>query len=1290
VPISLAAAATALVGLMLLDPSGQQARAGAPKATAGYQTTEQLVLAIDLPAHKEGKRPALSVELLGPDGKVIDKQSPTLPGHEATSLRVVFKRPRVQADQITARLSSADKSVQVPLRKILLQRAHETTLSTSTEFFAGSEAAIRCAVRGVKSLLETVALPASVTVRMRVADKVQTLYTGRTGADGVVAVRFKVPEVPAGNYELEVQTKSTLGQETLKRSISVRSAARVLLTTDKPLYQPGQTIHIRALALRSFDLAPAGNNELTLEVEDAKGNKVFKKTLKTSDYGIAHTDFILADEVNLGDWRVRALLGQHQAEKTVGVKRYVLPRFKTQLKTEKTFYLPKETIKGELQVDYFFGKPVAGGTVEIKASTFDVAFKQFATVTSKTDKNGHVKFEVKLPDYFVGLPLTKGNAVVRLEVKVTDTAEHSESVSRMIPVSDKPIRVSLLPEAGRLIPGVENTLFVAALYPDGTPVSCAVDVWLGQKAQGKPIASLKTNEAGLAEVKLTPKAEQFRTGAWGQQAIEMLGGTQQRWMPSNLFDVTAEARDDKGNKAVSVAHLTSEPLGENVLLRLDKAVYRGGERLEVDVRSSAGMPTAYLDVIKSGQVMLSRWLDVKKGQAQAKIDLPANLFGTLEVHAYQVLGSGEIVRDSRVVYVSPADELKIKVSADKDTYLPGRNATVRFEVSDSAGKPTPAALGVLIVDEAVYALQEMQPGLEKVFFTLQEELLKPRVQVDFRPREGADVLILRRKLDNAQQRVARVLFSSAKPKPPARWEVDPDHTRRQHVRSVVQRIGLAVYQYAVTNRPVIEKEAKTATWRFRPALLDDLVTARLLTKELLNDPMGNRVTLESLAQVAPGFTAEKIGRSLTQYRMQQVVWQVVAYTNKNAGTLKKDGKWALPKTLLSNAVAAATKDAGLLKDAWGKNIEVRPRPKGEANPIGGEFFTDHNLVSAGPDGKFGTKDDVPYSHPFDHWMQMYSWWDHQHRPTVNMNLAWRDGTSNAMMFGFGNRGLGRGGLGVGGGMLPAGRAGAPMPAMRRAGGDTQTKDLPNLGVVVIRGVAPGPGASGFGSVSAPSPPRLREYFPETLLWQPALITDDNGRASLEVPLADSITTWRLSASASSRGGLLGGATAPLRVFQDFFVEMDLPVALTQNDEVSFPIAVFNYLKEEQTVTLTLKKEPWFDLLDGDFKRTLSLKANEVSAIRFRIKAKRVGMLPLEVEARGSKMADAVKRLIEVLPDGKPNEQVFTDRLKGTVTHKVHVPADAIDGASRLFVKVYPGVVSQVMEGMEGMLRLPGG
>ena len=52
-------------------------------------------------------------------------------------------------------------------------------------------------------------------------------------------------------------------------------------------------------------------------------------------------------------------------------------------------------------------------------------------------------------------------------------------------------------------------------------------------------------------------------------------------------------------------------------------------------------------------------------------------------------------------------------------------------------------------------------------------------------------------------------------------------------------------------------------------------------------------------------------------------------------------------------------------------------------------------------------------------------------------------------------------------------------------------------------------------------PRIRRDFPETLLWRPELITDDQGKGSLEFPLADSITTWRASVDAVSAAGKMG-------------------------------------------------------------------------------------------------------------------------------------------------------------------------
>src|SRR5262249_23397790 len=152
-----------------------------------------------------------------------------------------------------------------------------------------------------------------------------------------------------GKYTLEVTTRSPLGEETVKEAVEVREDVRVLLVSDKPVYQPGQLMHLRALALSPMTLRPLPGTDILFEVEDPKGNKVFKQCLNASPYGVAATDFQLAGEVNLGDYQVRALLGDHQAQRTVGVKRYTLPKFKIQVRADKKFYAPRQTIGDQLE-----------------------------------------------------------------------------------------------------------------------------------------------------------------------------------------------------------------------------------------------------------------------------------------------------------------------------------------------------------------------------------------------------------------------------------------------------------------------------------------------------------------------------------------------------------------------------------------------------------------------------------------------------------------------------------------------------------------------------------------------------------------------------------------------------------------------------------------------------------------------------------------------------------------------------------------------------------------------------
>jgi uncharacterized protein YfaS (alpha-2-macroglobulin family) len=229
--------------------------------------------------------------------------------------------------------------------------------------------------------------------------------------------------------------------------------------------------------------------------------------------------------------------------------------------------------------------------------------------------------------------------------------------------------------------------------------------------------------------------------------------------------------------------------------------------------------------------------------------------------------------------------------------------------------------------------------------------------------------------------------------------------------------------------------------------------------------------------------------------------------------------------------------------------------------------------------------------------------------------------------------------------------------------------------------------------SGMSAPRVRSYFPEALYINPEIITDQDGRASISIPVADSITTWRMAMLASTVHGSLGSATSSLKVFQDFFVDLDLPVTLTQGDQVSIPVAAYNYSGSRGDVSLKLQADDWFALVDDVSEKTVAVDSARVGGSQFTLQAKRIGKFKLTLSARmngDAKREDIVVREIEVIPNGREQSLVFNGRLESTAQHELSFPPSAIPDASKIFVRLYPGPLSQVVEGMDSLLRMPFG
>src|SRR6202042_1716409 len=48
------------------------------------------------------------------------------------------------------------------------------------------------------------------------------------------------------------------------------------------------------------------------------------------------------------------------------------------------------------------------------------------------------------------------------------------------------------------------------------------------------------------------------------------------------------------------------------------------------------------------------------------------------------------------------------------------------------------------------------------------------------------------------------------------------------------------------------------------------------------------------------------------------------------------------------------------------------------------------------------------------------------------------------------------------------------------------------------------------------------------------------------------------------------------------------------------------------------------------------------------------------------------------------------RVENPIRHQLNFPATSVPDATRIFVRLYPGPLSQVIEGMDGILQMPGG
>jgi hypothetical protein len=127
-------------------------------------------------------------------------------------------------------------------------------------YFAGGKAAVRVIVTDSEN--QPIVGQGSVQIELlEPGGKPQVLFQGGLNPRGTTEAQFRLPTGMIGAYQLHYVAETGIGTTEFSQNVRLEDKVSILLTTEKPIYQPGQTIHARALALNRADHEAAGKTQ---------------------------------------------------------------------------------------------------------------------------------------------------------------------------------------------------------------------------------------------------------------------------------------------------------------------------------------------------------------------------------------------------------------------------------------------------------------------------------------------------------------------------------------------------------------------------------------------------------------------------------------------------------------------------------------------------------------------------------------------------------------------------------------------------------------------------------------------------------------------------------------------------------------------------------------------------------------------------------------------------------------------------------------------------------------------
>ena len=221
---------------------------------------------------------------------------------------------------------------------------------------------------------------------------------------------------------------------------------------------------------------------------------------------------------------------------------------------------------------------------------------------------------------------------------------------------------------------------------------------------------------------------------------------------------------------------------------------------------------------------------------------------------------------------------------------------------------------------------------------------------------------------------------------------------------------------------------------------------------------------------------------------------------------------------------------------------------------------------------------------------------------------------------------------------------------------------------------------------------LRKDFRVLAFWLGSVTTNNDGRASLNVKLPESLTTYRIMAVAADRASRFGSADTEVRTNKPLTLKPAFPRFMTVGDRAYFGAVVGSQLKSAGTATVTMKSlDPAVLELVGATQQQVKIGPAGALEVRFEARGKSIGRARVQMTARLGSENDAFEDTIPVEVQLSPETTAaYGETTSAVASEALTVPAGVVPGFGGLNLELASTALVGLSEGARYLVEYPYG